>query len=148
MEIQRAYKVELDPNNEQLTALRCHAGCARWAYNWGLQQKITSFKETGKSPSATELHKELNKLKGVDLADGGVHWMYNVSKCAPQEALRDLDRAFQNFFRRCRKGAGQKGFPKWKSRHNQLHSLSELAGCLIEAGTKLNRYSVAIGRFW
>lgn len=26
--------------------------------------------------------------------------MYEVSKCAPQEALRDLDRAFEHFFRR------------------------------------------------
>nr|WP_293105545.1 hypothetical protein [Okeania sp. SIO2F4] len=24
-------------------------------------------------------------------------WYYEVSKCAPQEALRDLDRAFKNF---------------------------------------------------
>lgn len=117
MEVQRAHRVELDPNNWQRTALRCHAGAARWAYNWGLQQKITAYKETGKSPSAIDLHKELNKLKQVDLSEGGVPWMYNVSKCAPQEALRDLDRAFQEFFRRCRKGSKRKGFPKFKSRH-------------------------------
>jgi putative transposase len=65
MEIQRAYRVELDPNNVQRTALRCHAGAARWAYNWGLQQKITSYKETGKSPSFIDLHRELNKLKKI-----------------------------------------------------------------------------------
>ncbi len=28
--------------------------------------------------------------------------MYEVSKCAPQEALRDLDKAFTHFFRRMR----------------------------------------------
>jgi putative transposase len=117
MKVQRAYRVELDINNCQRTALRCHAGAARWAYNWGLQQKIKAYKETGKSPSAIDLHKELNKLKQVDSSDGGVPWMYNVSKCAPQEALRDLDKAFQGFFRRCRKGSKQKGFPKFKSRH-------------------------------
>ena len=31
--IQRAYKVELDLNNEQTTACKQHAGAARWAYN-------------------------------------------------------------------------------------------------------------------
>ena len=25
-------------------------------------------------------------------------WMYEVSKCVPQEALRDLEKAFKNFF--------------------------------------------------
>lgn len=44
-------------------------------------------------------------------------WMYAVSKCAPQEALRDLDLAFKNFWRRCKQGAAKKGFPKFKSRH-------------------------------
>ena len=84
--IQRAYKVELDPNNKQVTALRCHAGCARWAYNWGLSQKIESYRETGKSPNAIELHRDLNVLKKTEIP-----WMYNVSKCAPQEIVRNAD---------------------------------------------------------
>jgi transposase len=36
--------------------------------------------------------------------------MYEVSKCAPQEALRDLDRAYRNFF------AGQAKYPRFKRR--------------------------------
>lgn len=114
--VQRAYKVEIDPNNKQRTALRCHAGCARYAYNWGLSRKIESYRDTGKSPNNIDLHRELNKLKKADPDKGGVPWMYNVSKCAPQEALRDLDKAFKNFFRRCKKGVGKKGFPRFKSR--------------------------------
>ena len=46
--------------------------------------------------------------------------MYEVSKCAPQEALRNLDRAFDHFFRRVReKKAGKTvkvGYPRFKSR--------------------------------
>jgi len=49
-----------------------------------------------------------------------------VSKCAPQEALRNLDRAFAHFFRRVKeKRAGKKvkvGFPHFKSRKNGLGS--------------------------
>jgi putative transposase len=117
VEIRRAYKVELDPNNEQRTALRCAAGCARWAYNWGLERKIEAYRTTGKSLSAIDLHKELNVLKKLPIEEGGVPWMYSVSKWAPQEALRNLDSAFKSFFKRCKKKAKKKGFPKFKSRH-------------------------------
>jgi putative transposase len=41
--------------------------------------------------------------------------MYDVSKCAPQEALRDLDQAFRNFYRGLKTGA-QIGFPRFKRR--------------------------------
>jgi putative transposase len=123
MLVSRAYKVELDPNNIQKTMFRRHAGAARWAYNWGLDKKIEAYKTTGKSPSAIDLHKELNALKRTDKAFGGVPWMYEVSKCAAQEALRDLDKAFQNFFRRCKEGkSGPKGFPKFKSKHQGIGS--------------------------
>lgn len=120
MKINRAYRVELDPNNVQRTALLRHAGCARWAYNWGLRRKIEEYKAHGKSPGAMALHRELNALKKADPEDGGIPWMYEVSKCAPQEALRDLDRAFQHFFRRCKQGGHRKGFPRFKSRKRGL----------------------------
>src|SRR6516225_11344881 len=94
--IQRAYQVELDLTNEQTTACKQHAGAARWAYNWGLQRKQEEYRTTGRSPNAMELHRELNALKQTE-----VPWMYEVSKCAPQEALRNLDSAFSHFFRRC-----------------------------------------------
>jgi len=104
--IQRAYKTELDLNNEQITACKRHAGAARWAYNWGLARKQESYHATGTSPSAMDLHRELNALKQTE-----VPWMYEVSKCAPQEALRNLDSAFSHFFRRCQ--LKQQGKWRW-----------------------------------
>jgi len=117
MKINRAYRVELDPNNRQRTVLLRHAGCARWAWNWGLRRKIEEYKTHGKSPGAMALHRELNTLKQTELP-----WMYEVSKCAPQEALRDLDRAYQNFWRRCKANDSRKGFPRFKSRKNGVGS--------------------------
>jgi len=108
----RAYKTELRLNNQQRSRCEQHAGAARYAYNWGLHQKNEAYKATGKSPSAITLHRELNALKKTELP-----WMYEVSKCAPQEALRDLDVAYKNFFRRVKQGAKAKGFPKFKSKH-------------------------------
>jgi len=100
----RAYRTPLDPNHALRTRLLKHAGAKRWAYNWGLRRKIEDYERSGKSPGAPELHRELNRLKKAEASEGGVPWMYEVSKSAPQEALRDLDRAFQNFFRRAKNG--------------------------------------------
>lgn len=107
----KGYKTELKLNNKQRTACARHAGTARWAYNWGLARKIAAYEQTGRSPSAIDLHCELVQLKKAELS-----WLYSVSKCAPQEALRDLDKAFQNFFRRVKEGAKDAGFPKFKSK--------------------------------
>jgi putative transposase len=118
MQIQRAYKTELKLNNKERSLLSGCAGAARYVWNWGLRQKIDEYEATGKSPSYYELHRRLNALKKGELS-----WLYQYSKTIPQESLRDLDRAFANFFRRV-KGNGQKnngkdekpGFPRFKSR--------------------------------
>ena len=120
MRILRAYKAELDPTCKQVEIFLQHAGCARYAYNWGLRKKIDAYKATGKSPSAIDLHRELNQLKKLPVEDGGVPWMYESSKCAPQEALRNLDTAYKGFFRRCKSGSKAKGFPRFKSRKNGI----------------------------
>lgn len=116
--ILRAFKVQLDVNNKQQTLLLQHIGCARWAYNWALTKKKEAFDKKEKIPNAIELHRELNKLKQSE-----VPWMYNSSKTSPQNALRDCDKAFQNFFTRCKKKVkGKKGFPKFKSKKNEKQS--------------------------
>lgn len=47
--------------------------------------------------------------------------MYEVSKCAMQESLRDLERAFKNFFRGCKEGT-HIGFPHFKSKSKGIGS--------------------------
>lgn len=89
MQIVRGYKTELDLNNEQITLCKKHAGVARFAYNWGLQRRQEVYKITRRSIWSMELHRELNALKL-----SAFPWMYEVSKYAAQEALRDLDRPF------------------------------------------------------
>ena len=130
MRVQRAYKTELDLNDLQVTACKQHAGAARWAYNWGLQVKQERYQATKKSPTAIALHRELNALKKT-----AVPWMYRVSKCAPQEALWNLDAAFQNFFRRCAlkkqgKWKGKLGYPQFKTKKKGLGSF-RLTGTIV-----------------
>jgi len=128
--VQRAYKTELALNNVQVTACKRHAGAARWAYNWGLHRKQEAYRATGTIPSAMELHRELNALKHTD-----VPWMYEVSKCAPQEALRNLDSAFAHFFRRVQlkqqgRLRGKVGYPQRKSKKRGLGSF-RLTGSIV-----------------
>jgi putative transposase len=130
MNVLRAYKTELDLNNAQVTACKRHAGAARYAYNWGLRRKQEAYAATGTSPSAIALHRELNVLKKSELP-----WMYAVSKCAPQEALRNLDSAFAHFFRRCalkREGKlkGKVGYPQRKTKKQGLGSF-RLTGSIV-----------------
>ena len=130
MLVTRAYKTELDLNDRQVTACKRHAGAARYAYNWGLARKQEAYKATGKSPSAIDLHRELNALKQTTLP-----WMYEVSKCAPQEALRNLDHAFAHFFRRCKlkqegKLKGKLGYPRRKTKKKGLGSF-RVTGAIV-----------------
>jgi putative transposase len=130
MLVTRAYKTELDLTNEQVTACKQHAGAARFAYNWGLARRQEVYRETGKSIWAMALHKELNARKKEDLG-----WMYAVSKCAPQEGLRNLDSAFSHFFRRCHlkkegQWKGKLGYPKFKSKKKGLGSF-RLTGSIV-----------------
>lgn len=122
MKVVRGYKTELDLNNEQRTACLKHAGCARFAYNWGLARAQEIYRTTGKRPTAIDLHKHLNALKPSEFP-----WMYEVSKCAMQEALRDLDHAYRHFFRKLRlrkegKFRGKAGYPKFKKKSKAIGS--------------------------
>ncbi|MHA2068618.1 MAG: RNA-guided endonuclease InsQ/TnpB family protein, partial [Candidatus Thorarchaeota archaeon] len=111
MLVTRAYRYELRPNNHQRTSLHRHAGVARFTYNWGLDKRIQLFKTnqgSARFTNAMKQHKLLNSLKRTQFP-----WMYEGSKCAPQEALRDLHRAFQNFYRGRKKGR-KVGLPRFK----------------------------------
>ena len=139
MVIMRAFKTELDLNNVQKTACARHAGAARWTFNWGLSRKLAAYQAGKKMPTAIDLHRELNALKKTELP-----WLYEVSKCAPQEALRNLDQAYAHFFRRVKeKKAGKQvkaGFPKYKSKKHGVGSF-RLTGAIhiFEGAVQLPR---------
>lgn len=114
----RGYKTELNPNNRQRTLLNQGTGNARFAFNWALAEKLHAFENKLKIPNALELHRKINSLKKEHYP-----FLYLTSKCCTQEALRDCDKAFDNFFRRCKqKIKGKKGFPKFKSKKNEKQS--------------------------
>lgn len=110
MKINRAYRYELKPNVSQRILLAKHAGAARFAYNWALNARIELYEKEKKTMRAIEQHRLLNSLKATQFP-----WMYEISKCAPQEALRDLDKAYKNYFRGLKQNQPI-GFPKFKKK--------------------------------
>ncbi len=105
------FKTELHPNNQQKTILAQHAGVARHAYNWGLwlTKNILNHNQHNpdskiKFPTAIDLHKLLVAMVKPDCS-----WYYEVSKCAPQYALRYLSEAWKRCFT---KVSGQPKFKK------------------------------------
>jgi len=122
--VSRVYRTELRLNNKQRTACRMHSGSSRFAYNWGLERYNSVYRlnqlpvPSVRYPSAISLHRELVGLK----QDGTLGWLSEVSKCAPQEALRDLEMAFKHFFRRLKSGEEELGYPKFKSKKEGVGS--------------------------
>jgi putative transposase len=130
-EILKAYRIQCYPNNIQKTLFRKNFGASRFAFNFALERKKLAFDKKERIPNAIELHRELNKLKGTD----DLSWAYECSKCSFQEALRDCDKAFNNFFTRCKKKVkGKKGFPKFKSKKNDKQSFRLTGSISVEDG--------------
>jgi putative transposase len=122
MKILRAYKTELDPNNKQRTMFLKHAGTARFVYNWALADRINLHKE-GKSTNLYEQKKRFNALKDAEFP-----WIREVAYKSVDASLRNLDAAYQNFFRRIKKGDNP-GFPKFKSKKKGTGSFT-VRGCI------------------
>ncbi|MHA2497643.1 MAG: RNA-guided endonuclease InsQ/TnpB family protein [Candidatus Hodarchaeales archaeon] len=115
----RGYRFELKVNNKERTRLYQCAGTARFAWNWGLAARNELYhnnQDNERFTDAMKQHKQLNALKRTDFP-----WMYHYSKCVPQEALRDLEQAFQHFYqnrkdRKTGKTTRYVGFPQFKKK--------------------------------
>ncbi len=95
MKVTQAFRFELDPNAGQRMALAKHVGAARFAYHWGLSRCLEALERGDAIPTAIDLHREWNQWKRTNAP-----WWGEVSKCAPQEAFRDLWCAFKNWRKR------------------------------------------------
>jgi putative transposase len=129
--VKTAYRFALAPSPAQERALRSHAGAARFAWNWGLGKCEERYAAERKWYSAAELHRLWNAAKK---ADPDLAWAEN-SKCAYQEALRNLERALSDFVK-SKKGLrkGKKlGFPRPKKKGRARDSF-RLTGTLRCAG--------------
>lgn len=106
--LNRAFRFKLLPDAAQEAAFRHYAGVVRLVYNVALEQRRDWWRQhrerTGKSISVSSQCRELTALRAE------FDWIRAVYVTPQQQALRDLDRAFANFF------AGRAAYPKLRKR--------------------------------
>ena len=110
-----SYKFRLYPTKAQEQKISRNFGCCRYVFNHFLAQKQEHYKETGKAPTRFQQDKALTSMKQE------LPWLKEADSTSLQAALQDLDAAFQNFFRRVKKGE-KPGYPRFKSKKNRHKS--------------------------
>ena len=96
----RAHKIRIDCTKEQHSLLMQTAGCARYAYNWGLEKwqkqyeawKVDNSKEKPSYPS-------VSRQWTVERPE----WSLKTSRSPVNQAFRNLGTSFKNFFRHNKK---------------------------------------------
>ncbi|NEQ85860.1 MAG: IS200/IS605 family element transposase accessory protein TnpB [Moorea sp. SIO2I5] len=105
----KAVKVRIYPTQEQVMVLAQHFGCARWWWNYALNQCIETYKETGKGLKQSALNSMLPKLK----KEKETEWLKDCYSQVLQSVSLNLSRAYQNFFE------GRAKYPRFKSYHHR-----------------------------
>lgn len=116
--MERAYKFRIYPNKEQEILIQKTFGCVRFVYNHFLDRRIKAYETDKTTLNYYECSAELTKLKKE------LEWLKEPDKCALQAALKNLDVAYQKFFKE------HTGYPKFKSkkdRHNSYKTNSNIA---------------------
>lgn len=125
--MERGFKYRIYPNACQREQIARTLGCCRFVYNRALDVKKSAYAKTGKTVSWTELSRMLPVWK----RDPETSWLAQADSMALQQSIRDLDRAYKNFFRRVREG-GKPGFPKFKSRRHARQSYRTNGGKVVD----------------
>jgi len=110
----KSYKYRIYPTLEQKELIHQHFGCSRWIYNYALNKKIIAYQIEKKSLSHFTIKAEIPNLK----SDENTAWLKDVNSQTLQASLENLDKAYTRFFKQ------KKGFPKFKSKHNNRQSFS------------------------
>ena len=125
--MERGFKYRIYPNASQRDQIARTLGCCRFVYNRALDVKKSAYAKTGKTVSWAELSRMLPAWK----RDSETSWLAQADSMVLQQSVRDLDRAYKNFFRRVREG-GKPGFPKFKSRRHARQSYRTNGGKVLD----------------
>lgn len=110
-ELEYSYKFRIYPNKDQEQQIQRTFGCCRFVYNYYLAMRRDAWNERQEALNYYSCAKDLTHLKKELI------WLKDADATALQSSVRDLDFAFQNFFRRVKVGDNP-GYPKFKRKHN------------------------------
>ena len=100
-------RIKLSPTDEQLVLFKKFCGTARFTYNECLSYKIDCYQKDGYSCKVQDLIEHIQDLKYTD----EFSWIKDTSEAVTKQAIKDLDKAYKQFFKR-----GNTGFPKFKKK--------------------------------
>ena len=109
--LKRAYKIEINPTDEQKSKIHQTIGVSRFVYNLYIARNKEIYEREGKFVSGIDFSKWLNNEyipKNQDMK-----WIKEVSSKATKQAIMNGDKAFRDFFKKA------KGFPRFKKKKNQ-----------------------------
>ena len=106
----KAIKIRIYPTVEQVDFINKQFGCCRFVYNNCLAFRKDSYQNEHISVSSSEAVKHITVLKKDN------EWLKDVHSKVLQQSVRDMNQAYDNFFKR------HKGFPKFKSKHDNRQS--------------------------
>lgn len=106
------FRFRIYPNKTQQQMINRILGCSRFVYNHFLAVRRDEWKANHNSLTYVKTAKLLTDLKKREETS----WLYEADNIALQQSLRDLDRAYMNFFKK------RAGYPKFKSKHNHTQS--------------------------
>ncbi|OXI83469.1 cytosine methyltransferase [Burkholderia sp. AU31652] len=102
----QAFKFELMPNGEQQRDMRRFAGSCRFVYKKALALQKENYEAGGKFIGYVAMAKHLTEWRN----GGETPWLKDAPVHPLQHALKDMERAYKNFF------AKRAAFPKFKKR--------------------------------
>lgn len=138
--ITKSYKFRIYPNESQRILIEKTFGCCRFVYNHYLAKSIEDYERTGKSNSYSQNSKDYSELKKKE----EFSWLKETDASAHQRALKNLDAAYHNFFRRVKQGQ-KPGFPKFKKKTSaQSYTTPNVMGIrgTIEIILRTNRIKI------
>ena len=122
--ITKTYRFRIYPNKDQRILIEKTFGCCRFVYNHYLAKSIEEYQRTGTMNSRFQNDKDYTQLKKQE----AFLWLKETDASAHQNAIRNLDVAYQNFFRRVKQGQ-KPGFPKFKKKsYAQSYTTPNLMG--------------------
>ncbi|EOU1116591.1 transposase [Clostridium perfringens] len=109
--LKRAYKIEINPTDEQKSKIHQTIGVSRFIYNFYIARNKEIYEKEGKFVSGMDFSKWLNNEYIPNNQDK--KWIKEVSSKATKQAIMNGDKAFRDFFKKA------KGFPRFKKKKNQ-----------------------------
>jgi len=119
----QAYKYELMPSGQQERQMRRFAGSCRFVFNKALALQKESYGQGQKKLSYVSLCRLLTEWK----ARTETHWLSEAPSQTLQQALKNLERAYENFF------AKRADFPRFKKK-GQSDSFRYPQGIKLDQG--------------